>query len=115
MYIIIGLSLIIIIVFLLQDDNYKGCIMYVLCSGLALLFVYVNSCLDAPKYECVRIKRVCNRKMFEYVHTRYICPSGGSYYSVIKSDSLIKSTSKDTCVNCGQIFGKHNYKKLSMN
>ena len=111
LYIIIGLFLIVITIFLLQDENYKGCIMYVLCCGLVLLFVCVKSYYERPKYERVSKITTSNKFALEYSHTRYSCPSGGSYYCVIKNDSLEKPMRQDICINCGQIFSKHNYIK----
>lgn len=107
-YLILGIGLIVIIIFLLHEENWKGCIMYALAIMFGLIFYYCAEHFKKPSYES-RVEVVSPYgTVVRFSNSCYLCPSGGTSYCVEKSDRKEPSR-MDTCINCGKMFWKHNY------
>lgn len=97
---------------LMQDENYKGCLMYIGSFAVVILCVYIYSCLKEPQIEKVERVKTAGGIMFRHSHSRYLCPGSISdYYCIIKGDSMTKPQREDKCINCNQTFRKHSYSK----
>ena len=88
-YLILGIGLIVVIIFLLHDNNWKGCILYVITIVFAFAFYYIAEHFKKPAYECrEEVESPCD-KFFRFSH------------------------SFDPCINCGRLFWKHSYDATS--
>ncbi len=111
-YLILGIGLIVVIIFLLHDNNWKGCILYVITIVFAFAFYYIAEHFKKPAYECrEEVESPCD-KFFRFSHSRYLCPSGGASYCVEKRNNK-EPSSFDPCINCGRLFWKHSYDATS--
>lgn len=108
MYLLLGIELIVIIIFLLHDDNWKGCILYVVAIMFAYAFYYITKHFKKPSYESRVEVATPYGIAFRYSHSRHLCPSGETTYCVEKSDKKEPSR-MDTCINCGRRFWRHSY------
>lgn len=108
MYLLPALGLIAIIVFLIHEENWKGCILYVVAIMAALVFYYIVEHFKKPSYES-RVEVVSPYgTVVRFSNSCYLCPSGRTTYCVEKSDRKEPSR-MDTCINCGKRFWKHNH------
>lgn len=86
-YLILGIGLIVVIIFLLHDNNWKGCILYVITIVFAFAFYYIAEHFKKPAYECrEEVESPCD-KFFRFSHSRYLCPSGG-HHIVLKRETI---------------------------
>ena len=93
-------------------DNSRGCIkvglFYIACLVIICIIISLRSYYKEPIVDDVKTTREFK---YEYSNKRYLCPSGMTYYSVLKGDSIEKPNRQDTCIQCGKPFRNHHYQK----
>lgn len=107
-------SVVFVIVLFLFDDS-RGCIKvalyYIVCLVIIFIIINLRSCYQEPTVTDMIVIKTTREIKYGHYNPSYQCPSERTYYCVVKKDSLKKPTRQDTCVNCGQTFRRHHYKK----